>query len=190
LVLSRIAAMEAAKKKAEEAAKKKAEEDAATFALERKKAVDDLNHQLPIFLNKEKHEKETNALLDAYNLRSKELAEWIARRDEGMRGHVTHKTFGDTTDEVQDKIDHLRDDVDAKETEKLDLETLNNAINTRMKLENRPRPVHEVPMEKLNSLWNQAVVTEQGYKKCKDSFFLIIQGRRLNHHHSGMPSAA
>jgi len=32
-------------------------------------------------------------------------------------------------------------------------------------MENRPRPHHEVPIEEVNRLWNQASHTEQGYKK-------------------------
>lgn len=169
-----MAAEEAARKRAEEAARRKAEDDERRMAADRNKSIEELNELLPHFVNREKQELETDKLVADYNLRAKELADWIHQRDDKMKDNVNHNKLGDTVEEVEGNIDHLRDDVDQKEKEKLGLETLNNAINTRLKMENRPRAVNEVPMEQVNNLWNQASTTEQGYKKRKLAFMILL----------------
>jgi len=85
----------------EEARRRAAEEEEARRAAQRKKAIEDLNDALPAFLNRAQHEKETDDMMEDFNLRAKELADWIKNRDEKMQDDLQNNHLGDTPEEVQ-----------------------------------------------------------------------------------------
>jgi len=92
---ARRRAEEEARRRAEEEAKRRAEEEARRRALEKQKAIDDLNDLLPNFLARQQHEKETNDMMDDFNQRAKDLADWIKERDDRMKNDKLGDDIGE-----------------------------------------------------------------------------------------------
>ena len=103
------------------------------------------------------------AMKNDYTQRNSDLTEWIKRKTEEHKDH----NFGDSVEAVQDKINEFGEyqtkEKPPKAAEKLNLEALLNAIN--MKLRNNNRPVFVPPEgqrpEDVDRLWDALQAAER-----------------------------